>query len=138
MNVTQSSYVKVIRGNKAGKLAFVLWQEAVHPELGMIWKVRFREPQLSTQISSDGGATFHDGIAFGRDALIPDAWLRPVEQQGVPQLVVERPPRANMSCYTYPREISEQRGRYDDQPTTQGRDGRSEQFARSGCIGRSP
>jgi len=26
----------------------------------------------------------------------------------------ERPPCANMSCYTYPREISEQRCRYDD------------------------
>ena len=32
-------------------------------------------------------------------------------------------PRANMSCYTYPRKFSEQRGRYDDQPPTQGRDG---------------
>ena len=45
---------------------------------------------------------------------------------------------ANMNCYTYPRVISEQRGRYDNQPTTQGRHGRSEQFARSWRIERSP
>jgi len=47
-------------------------------------------------------------------------------------------PRANMTCDTYPREISEQRGRYDDQPTTQGSDARSEQFVRFGRIARSP
>ncbi|RZL88344.1 MAG: hypothetical protein EOP82_23335, partial [Variovorax sp.] len=37
-----------------------------------------------------------------------------------------------MTCDAYPREISEQRGRYEDQPTTQGSDARSEQFARIG------
>ena len=47
-------------------------------------------------------------------------------------------PRANMTCDTYPREISEQRGRYDDQPSTQGSDARSEQFVRFGRIARSP
>ena len=50
----------------------------------------------------------------------------------------EAAPRANMSCRTYPQEISEQRGRYDDQPTIQGSDARSEQFVRFGRIGRSP
>ena len=50
----------------------------------------------------------------------------------------ETSPRANMTCDTYPREISEQRGRYDDQPTTQGSDARSEQFVRFGRIARSP
>ncbi|MDH4326818.1 MAG: hypothetical protein OEW90_21990 [Betaproteobacteria bacterium] len=48
------------------------------------------------------------------------------------------PPRANMTCATYPREISEQRGRYVEQPTTQGPDARSEGFFRSGRIARSP
>jgi TnpA family transposase len=50
----------------------------------------------------------------------------------------EGAPRANMTCYTYPREISEQRGRHDEQPSTQGSDARSEEFSRSGCIARSP
>ena len=40
----------------------------------------------------------------------------------------EGAPRANMTCYTYSREISEQRGRYDNQPSTQGSDARREQF----------
>jgi hypothetical protein len=48
------------------------------------------------------------------------------------------PPRANMTCATYPREISEQRGRYDDQPAVEGPDARSEGFCRSGRIARSP
>ncbi len=48
------------------------------------------------------------------------------------------PPRANMTCYTYPREISEQRGRYDDQPADKGPDARSEGFFRSRCIAGSP
>ena len=52
--------------------------------------------------------------------------------------ITDSPPRANMTCATYPREISEQRGRYDEQPTTQGPDARSEGFFRSGCIARSP
>ena len=47
-------------------------------------------------------------------------------------------PRANMTCDTYPREISEQRGRYDDQPAVEGPDARSEGFCRSGRIARSP
>lgn len=51
---------------------------------------------------------------------------------------VEAPPRANMTCATYPREISEQRGRYDEQPTTQGPDASRKGFFRSGCIARSP
>jgi len=37
-----------------------------------------------------------------------------------------------MTCDTYPREISEQRGRYDDQPAVEGPDARSEEFFRSG------
>ncbi len=32
------------------------------------------------------------------------------------------PPRANMTCATYSREISEQRGRYEDQRSSQGHD----------------
>jgi cation/acetate symporter len=47
-------------------------------------------------------------------------------------------PRANMTCYTYPREISEQRGRYDQQVSIQGHDDRSERIARPGRIARSP
>ncbi len=41
-------------------------------------------------------------------------------------------PRANMTCATYPREISERRGRYDDQPAVEGPDARSEGSPRSG------
>jgi hypothetical protein len=89
MNVQQSAMAMVIHGNSKGKLAFVLWQEAVHPELGTMWKVRFQEPTLSTRISADGGATFQDGIAFGRDALMPDAWLRAVERHGSTQLNID-------------------------------------------------
>jgi hypothetical protein len=92
MNVKQGSYATVIHGNMAGNFAFVLWQENVNAELGIFWKVRFNEPQLSTRVSSDGGATFQDGIAFSRDALIPDAWLRPVERQRTTQLDVELHP----------------------------------------------
>ena len=47
-------------------------------------------------------------------------------------------PRANMTCATYPREISEQRGRYEDQPGVEGSDARTEEFFRSGRNGRSP
>jgi len=47
-------------------------------------------------------------------------------------------PRANMTCDTYPREISEQRGRYDDQPPVEGPDARSEGFIRSARVARSP
>ena len=52
--------------------------------------------------------------------------------------VARAAPRANMTCYTYPREISEQRGRYDDQPADKGPDARSEGFFRSRCIAGSP
>jgi putative transposase len=55
----------------------------------------------------------------------------------------ECPPRANMTCYTYPREISEQRGRYDDhalqtggQPV--GRSGRGQEPQPAICLGRQP
>ena len=47
-------------------------------------------------------------------------------------------PCANMTCLTHPREISEQRGRYDDQPTDKGPDARSAGFFRSGHVARSP
>ncbi len=47
-------------------------------------------------------------------------------------------PRANMTCCTYPREFSEQRGRYDSQPSTQGIDARRQKQDRSGRIARSP
>jgi hypothetical protein len=40
--------------------------------------------------------------------------------------VETRAPRANMSCDTYPREISEQRGRYEDQPAVEGSHARRE------------
>ncbi len=50
----------------------------------------------------------------------------------------KNPPCANITCATYPREISEQRGRYDDQPAIQGPNARSEGFFRSGRIARSP
>jgi hypothetical protein len=52
--------------------------------------------------------------------------------------IKEAAPRANMTCYTYPREISEQRGRYDQQVSIQGHDDRSERIARPGRIARSP
>ena len=48
------------------------------------------------------------------------------------------PPRANMTCCTYPQEISEQRGRYEQEPSTQGFNARSAQFDRSARIARSP
>ena len=47
-------------------------------------------------------------------------------------------PCANMTCDTYPREISEQRGRYDDQPSDKGSDASSAGFFRSRRIARSP
>ena len=54
------------------------------------------------------------------------------------QAVFEVAPCANMTCYTYPREFSEQRGRYDDQSASRGSDARSEEFSRAGRIARSP
>jgi HD-GYP domain-containing protein (c-di-GMP phosphodiesterase class II) len=55
-----------------------------------------------------------------------------------PEVLEVGTPRANMTCSTYPREISEQRGRYDDRATTQGSDARSKEFVRSARIARSP
>jgi len=83
MNVAQSSMAIATQGNnRKGQVALVLWQEATNNHLGVIWRVRFQAPQLSTRISDDGGATFHDGVAFSREALMPDAWLREVEWRG--------------------------------------------------------
>ncbi|MEJ8855930.1 hypothetical protein WKW79_15225 [Variovorax robiniae] len=81
MNVAQSSMAIATHGNRKGQVALVLWQEQIHACLGLIWRVRFQAPQLSTRISDDGGATFHDGVSFSREALMPDAWLREVEWQ---------------------------------------------------------
>ena len=53
-------------------------------------------------------------------------------------LQAQAAPRANMTCCTYPREISEQRGRYEQQSTTQGDDGRSQEHDRSRRIAGSP
>jgi len=50
----------------------------------------------------------------------------------------EAAPCANMTCCTDPREISEQRGRYDQQPTSQGDDVRRQEHDRSGRSARSP
>jgi len=47
-------------------------------------------------------------------------------------------PCANMTCSTYPREFSEQRGRYDSPPTTEGIDARRQAHDRYGCTARSP
>lgn len=52
--------------------------------------------------------------------------------------VREGSPRANMSCDTYPREISEQRGGYEDQPAVEGSHAHRERSFRSGRIARSP
>ena len=54
------------------------------------------------------------------------------------RLASRAPPRANMICATYPREISEQRGRYDSQSSIQGNRARSQEFVRSAGIARSP
>ena len=89
MNVKQSSWAVLIHGRNAGHLVFVQWEAAAHTEHGTMWQVRFREPQLSTRISSDGGATFQDGIAFSRDALVPDTWHRAVERQAGTPLDVD-------------------------------------------------
>jgi len=82
MNVAQSSMAIATHGNRKGQVALVLWQAAINSELGVMWEVRFQAPQLSTRISDDGGATFRDGVAFGREALMPDAWLSRVECHG--------------------------------------------------------
>jgi len=64
-------------------------------------------------------------------------WLQELNPQGRTR-VVGRSPCANMTCSTYPREFSEQRGRYDSPPTTEGIDARRQAHDRYGCTARSP
>jgi transposase len=77
------------------------------------------------------------GMKCRKTAALP-AKADPEKQEAFLENSLEPSPCANMTCYTYSREISEQRGRYDDQPADRGPDARSAGFFRSGCIARSP
>ena len=82
-----------------------------------------------------GGREFTAAVEAAIDDTLPDGIQRDHRFVVVHGRAA---PRANMTCATYPREISEQRGRYDYQPAVEGSDARSEEFFRSGRIARSP
>ena len=58
-----------------GKLVLVLWQEAPHETLGVLWKVRFQSPQTVALMQLQNGEVNRVGTSVDDEAIFPDAWL---------------------------------------------------------------